>query len=209
MTATIQNHVCPRYPSAAIVHYSYVLIRSLATLILQVEYPEAYPDDAPRLDLSAPPNAPKHRYFDVQYDKARLLEALEPTIEENLGMAMVFTLVSTLKDSAELLVSERQKAVQALQEVEAAKAEEEENRKFHGTAVTIESFMAWRDKFKKEMDDIEEKRREEALLDMKKARVKEETKLTGKQLWERGLAGKGDEDEDEEGVDIEKLKIEG
>ncbi|KAK3061474.1 hypothetical protein LTS18_006132 [Coniosporium uncinatum] len=178
------------------------------TLILQVEYPEAYPDEAPRLDISAPPNAPKHRYFDVQEDKARLLEALEPTIEENLGMAMVFTLVSTLKDSAELLVSERQKAVQALQEVEAAKAEEEENRKFHGTAVTIESFVAWRDKFKKEMDDIEERRREDALLDMKKARVKEETKLTGKQLWERGLAGKGDEDEDEESVDIEKLKIE-
>jgi len=185
-----------------------VLIRSLATLILQVEYPEAYPDEAPRLDISAPPNAPKHRYFDVQEDKTRLLEALEPTVEENLGMAMIFSLVSTLKDGAELLVSERQKAVRALQEVEAAKAEEEENRKFHGTVVTIESFKAWRNKFKREMDEIKEKKKEDALLDMKKARVKEETKMTGKQLWERGLAGKGDEDEDEESVDIEKLKIE-
>jgi hypothetical protein len=179
---------------------------------LQVQYPDQYPDEAPRLDLSTPPNAPKHKHLDIQDDKARLLEALEPTIEENMGMAMVFTLVSTLKDSAELLIEERQNAVQAQKEVEAAKAEEEENAKFHGAAVTRDSFLAWRDGFTKEIEEAEKRRQEEMLADDKKRRaMKEEVRLTGRQLWERGLVGKGEEEEVDEGdetIDVSKLKIE-
>ncbi|KAJ9663777.1 Protein gir2 [Coniosporium apollinis] len=181
------------------------------TLILTVQYPDAYPDEPPRLDISAPPNAPKHRHLNVQDDKSRLLEALEPTIEENLGMAMVFTLVSTLKDSAELLIAERQKAAQALRDVEAAKAEEAENAKFHGTAVTRESFMEWRARFRKEMEEEERRRVEEREMDEKKKRgVKEERKLTGRELWERGLVGKmEEEDEGEDGLEgMERVRIE-
>lgn len=165
-----------------------------------MEYPPDYPDEPPRLDILAPPNAPKHAHFDVQDDKGTLLSGLEPTIEESLGMAMIFTLVSTLKDSAELLITERRNAAQALKDVEAAKAEEEENRKFHGTPVTRETFLAWRDRFKEEMAEEERRRREEAEAEeMKKRRgAREEVKLTGRQLWERGLAGKAGE-EDEEG----------
>lgn len=187
----------------------YMKLRKLAIIVLQVQYPEDYPDEAPRLDLSTPPNAPKHRYLDIQEDKTRLLDALEPTIEENMGMAMIFSLVSTLKDGAELLISERQKAVQAEKEFEAQKAEEAENAKFHGTAVTRESFLEWREKFRKEMEDAEKRRQEEALAEDKKKRsAKEEVRLTGKQLWERGLAGKVDEDDEgEDGIDVSKLKI--
>ena len=128
-------------------------------------------------------------------------------------MAMVFTLVSTLKDSAELLISERQQAVQAVKDVEAAKAEEEENRKFEGEKVTRETFLAWRDRFKQEMADDAERRQAEQEAEDKKKRVKvEEKKLTGKQLWEQGLVGKV-VDEDEEGEDavesMMKLKVEG
>ena len=37
---------------------------------------------------------------------------------------------------------------------------------------------------------------------------KEEKKMTGRELWEKGLFGKvDDDDEDEDVVDIEKLKI--
>lgn len=125
-------------------------------------------------------------------------------------MAMVFTLVSTLKDGAELLISERQKAVQAQKEFEAAKAEEEENKKFHGTAVTRQSFLEWRDKFRKEMEEAEKRRQEEMLAEDKKRRAaKEEVRLSGRQLWERGLAGKGEEEDDgDESVDVSSLKIE-
>lgn len=126
-------------------------------------------------------------------------------------MAMVFTLVTVLKDSAELLITERQNAKQALADIEAAKAEEEENKKFQGEAVTRESFLAWRERFRKEMAEEAKRREEEREAEDKKKRItKEEKKLTGKELWERGLVGKVDEDgDDEEGeeVDIDKLRI--
>ncbi|KAF2495794.1 RWD-domain-containing protein [Lophium mytilinum] len=180
------------------------------TILLRIQYPPTYPDDAPILDISAPPNAPKHKFLDISEDRATLLSALTPTIEENLGMAMVFTLYSSLKDCAELLIAERQAAAQALQDVEAAKAEEAENAKFHGTQVTRESFLKWRDGFRREMREREERRVEEKEAEDKKKRVKEEKRMTGRELWEGGLAKGGEEEE--EGGDglegVEKLKIE-
>jgi hypothetical protein len=125
-------------------------------------------------------------------------------------MAMIFTLVTVLKDSAELLVTERQNAKQALADMEAAKAEEEENRKFQGEAVTRDSFVAWREQFRKEMADEAQRRVEEKEAEDKKKRVaKEEKKLTGKELWQQGLAGKGDEEDEGEDLDaLKALKIE-
>ncbi|KAL1964681.1 hypothetical protein VTN77DRAFT_6707 [Rasamsonia byssochlamydoides] len=183
------------------------------TLILQVSYPEAYPDVAPNLEISAPPNAPKHPHLDIQEDRAYLLEALQPSIEENIGMAMVFTLVSTLKETAENLISERVAAAEAEREREILKAEEEENRKFQGTLVTRETFLEWRERFMKEMEEEEQRKREEKEAEEKKKKpsAREEPRLTGKQLWERGLAGKGDYDEegDEDipSAAVDKLKI--
>jgi hypothetical protein len=152
--------------------------------------------------------------LDIQEDKARLLEALQPTIEENMGMAMVFSLVSTLKDAAELLISERQQAIQAQQDFVAQQAEAEENRKFEGQKVTRESFLAWHEKFKNEM--AEERARKAAELEIEERKKRggkpEEKKLTGKQLWQQGLVGKT-ADEDEEGEDaiegMRELKVEG
>nr|POE71404.1 rwd domain-containing protein [Quercus suber] len=178
------------------------------TILLIVRYPPDYPDVAPMLDISQPPNAAKHPHLDIQDDKGRLLAALQPSIEESLGMAMVFTLVSTLKDAAELLVLERQQAVQAVLDVEKAKAEEEENRKFEGEKVTRETFLAWRERFNTEMRQEAERKVAEQEAEDKKKRVKvEEKKLTGKQLWEQGLAGKVIDDEEEDGEDaVESLK---
>lgn len=122
-------------------------------------------------------------------------------------MAMIFTLVAVLKDGAELLISERQNAKQALADMEAAKVEEEENRKFQGQAVTRESFIKWREAFHAEM---EEKKRvaeeEKEAEDRKKRIVKEERKLTGKELWQQGLVGKVDDEGEDEGDDLQALK---
>lgn len=175
-----------------------------------MSYPEDYPDEAPRLDISAPPNAPKHKYLDVAEDKSRLLEALTPTIEENLGMAMVFTLVSTLKDSAELLITERMQAAEAQREMEIREAEEKENEKFHGTQVTRETFLEWRARFIKEMEEAEQRAQEEKEAEEKKKRgPKEEKRMTGRELWVKGLVGKVDEEYDEGDVaeGVEKMKI--
>ncbi|KAJ4311909.1 Protein gir2 [Neodidymelliopsis sp. IMI 364377] len=175
------------------------------TIILNVQYPPNYPDEAPRLDITQPPNTSKFLYLDIQDDKQRLLDSLSETIEENLGMAMVFTLVTVLKDSAELLISERQNAKQALRDMAAAKAEEEENRKFQGEAVTRESFLAWRETFRQELEEEKQRLVEEKEAEDKKKRVaKEEKKLTGKELWQQGLAGKGDEED--EGDDLQAMK---
>lgn len=185
------------------------------TILLNVRYGEAYPDEAPTLDITAPPNAPKHQHLDVQDDKAQLLDALQPTIEENLGMAMVFTLYSTLKDEAESLVIKRQNAVNEAHEKELRKAEEEENRKFEGEKVTPESFKKWQAEFKQEMEDLKQRKKEQAEAEEKKKNrgKTEEKKLSGKQLWEAGLAGKGVDEEEDDGEDaiteeMRKVKVE-
>lgn len=180
-------------------------------MLLHVRYPEAYPDVAPHLDLSPPQNNSTHPFFSVAGDKHQLLDDLQATVDENLGMAMVFTLVSTIKEAAEQLVLERKEVMVKAQEERAAAAEREENKKFQGTPVNPETFMKWRKDFLQEMEDIRTREEDERLAELKKARVKEAIKLTGRQIWERGLAGKGDEgDEDdvpglEDGV--EKLKV--
>lgn len=181
-------------------------------MVLTVRYPEEYPDKAPHLDLSpADDGAGTHAMFGVAEDKDELLRALAPVIEENLGMAMVFTLVTTLKDEAEQLVERRKDAAARAREEVLAAAEREENKKFHGTPVTRETFLQWRDGFVREMEEAQRREEEERAAEMKKARIKDPARLTGRQLWERGLA-KGDEgeeaaDDDAPAEEMEKLKV--
>jgi hypothetical protein len=178
------------------------------TVILHVRYPEAYPDEAPILDLSPPPNAPIHPQFSVSADKEQLLKGLEDTIQENLGMAMVFTLVTTLTELAEQIITDRRAAAEHEREEALLAAEREENKKFHGTPVTPETFLKWRDDFMREMEEQRQREEEERLAELKKAKIKEPPRLTGKQLWERGLAGKAEEEEDEPPTEqVEKLKV--
>ncbi|TDZ37615.1 RWD domain-containing protein [Colletotrichum spinosum] len=179
-------------------------------MILQVRYPEAYPDEPPVLDLQSTPNAAPHEWFNVSQDRERLLEDLEETIQENLGMAMVFTLVTTLKEAAETLVEQRKEVKEKEHEEVLLAAEREENKKFQGTPVTPETFLKWRADFLKEMEEVRQREEEERLAELKKAKVKEPVKMTGKQLWERGLAGKVDEDDEDGGIaeGVEKLKVE-
>lgn len=182
-------------------------------MLLTVRYPEDYPDKAPNLDLFPDENTEPHPLINVADDKAELLQTLEPVIEENMGMAMVFTLVSTLKEEAEQLVARRKEAAARAHEEVLLAAEREENKKFHGTPVNRETFLSWREGFIKEMEEEERRREEERLAEMKKARIKDPTKLTGRQLWERGLAKGGDELEEGEDdaaaptEDMEKLKV--
>ncbi|CZR60832.1 probable GIR2 Highly acidic protein with anomalous electrophoretic behavior [Phialocephala subalpina] len=166
------------------------------TILLQVKYPDAYPEEPPVLDLLPIPNAPIHPYF------------------SNMGMAMIFTLVSTLKDNAEQLVAERQAGTRHEHEQKVLALEAEENKKFHGTPVNPETFMKWRADFRKEMEELRVKQEEDdEAAEKKKNRGKDTvTQLTGKQLWERGLAGKIEEDEDYDDdapvEGVEKLKVE-
>lgn len=146
-------------------------------------------------------------------------------------MAMIFAVVSTLKERVESLIQERQAAEQAQLEQEAVRREEEENRRFIGAKVTRESFLEWRERFRREMREAEERRRAEEERGETDGRAggggggsggggggaksggkKEERKLTGRELWERGLAGKIDEDNAPDeinavGEEMDKLKV--
>lgn len=122
-------------------------------------------------------------------------------------MAMIFTLVSALKDSAEALMAERQRKEREEREEVARRLEAEENRRFHGEKVTRDGFERWRERFKREM-----------MLSMKvegeegQVGKREERKLTGRELWERGLVGRVDADEEEGGLgveEMERLRVEG
>jgi hypothetical protein len=186
-------------------------------IALTVRYPEDYPDEAPTLDVTAgEANAVPHPNFSVSEDREALLRGLEDVVRENLGIAMVFTLVSALKEAAEQLILDRRAAAARAREEELLAAERAENAKFHGTPVTKESFLKWREGFLKEIEEQRLREEEERLAELKKARgPKEPARLTGRQLWERGLAGKVDEGEDDGADDgelegeVEKLTVEG
>lgn len=171
-------------------------------MLLNVSYPDTYPDVAPNLDITAPPNAPKYPLLDIQADKSQLLDSLSASIEESLGMAMVFTLVSTLKETAEQLMADRQRQEEEIVAVAARQKEEVENRKFHGEKVTRERFIEWREKFKKEMEEKEKVKKDEEESEMKgKKTVKvDEKKMSGRQLWESGFVQQKGLDEVGDGV---------
>lgn len=65
-------------------------------------------------------------------------------------MAMIFSLATTLKESAETLINDRAHAVEKTREDHMRKEEEKEMEKFRGTLVTRERFMEWVAKFKEE-----------------------------------------------------------
>ncbi|KAI5865031.1 RWD-domain-containing protein [Durotheca rogersii] len=190
------------------------------TLILHVQYPEAYPDEAPVLDLLPAAGAAPHPEFSVGADKGALLAGVEAAVRESLGMAMVFTVVTAVKEAAEQLVASRRAAAAAARDEAARAAERAENQKFHGDPVTPASFARWRDAFRREMDERRARDDEDLrLADAKRPRAaaKEPPRLTGRQLWERGLAGRGDEAEAEVDPDddpdvpterVGKLKVE-
>ncbi|KAL6717816.1 Protein gir2 [Lecanora helva] len=182
------------------------------TILLTVSYPPSYPDEAPDLTIDPPSDGPKHPHLNPRDDAPHLLSTLSTTISESLGQAMIFTLITALKDSAEALITTRLDDVQAEADKERARAEEAENAKFHGEAVTRESFLAWRQRFGEEMEREREERRrveEEGKSKREIRREGEEVKMTGKMLWERGLVGRVEEEE--EGVDaltgVEGLKV--
>ena len=203
---------CP-YPLSAATRLTNIF--ALASIILTVTYPSKYPDEPPALNVTHPKDAPRPEHLSLPDDVPQLLSSLEETIQNSLGAAMILTLIWTLKDSAESLITSRIAALQQEADKEAAQAEERENAKFHGEAVTRESFLAWRQEFFEEQraKEAEERRLEDESGTRGKKIVKEEKKLTGRELWERGLVGKieevdGDGDEEKDALaGVENLTV--
>ncbi|KAJ8314838.1 hypothetical protein KUTeg_006988 [Tegillarca granosa] len=84
-------------------------------------------------------------------------------------MVMVFTIVSAVQEQLTVLIEETRE--KQIAEKERAKREEEERerKKFEGTRVTIESFLAWKKKFDAEM--MEKKRLKNELIKQEKGKT--------------------------------------
>ena len=84
----------------------------IAHFSLHVILPPTYPEAIPQLSLSLTPDSPRSFIPKDQYPE--ILSKLNAAAEENLGMAMVFTLVSVLKETLEeLLISTEAKEKEA------------------------------------------------------------------------------------------------
>lgn len=119
-------------------------------------------------------------------DLSKLLSKLNEEAEIGIGMPSIFTLVTVLKDEAESLFNEKLTTKTKEFERKRNELEKIEQQKFQGTKVTPESFNQWRLKFRQEMK-FEEK-------DELKMQQMHGGRLTGKQIFERGLAGTEEED---------------
>ncbi|XP_063613680.1 RWD domain-containing protein 1-like [Penaeus indicus] len=138
-----------------------------ATIILNFEYTPTYPDEPPVMEVIAVENIEEEELDDLR-------TKLNEQCEENLGMVMVFTLVSY---SLEWLTTHMEGiALSTKEELERKKKEQEEidRKKFEGTRVTVETFLAWKAKFDAEM---------QALRSEKDREDEKNKKPTGKELF--------------------------
>ncbi|CAK7896731.1 protein Gir2p [[Candida] anglica] len=181
-------------------------------LVLEVKYPAEYPEVVPVLDIEVGEDEEdEDDYYgsddddDIDSDEERnrqavnlaesidfekkdlstLLDKINEEAEMNLGMPSVFALTSQLKEEAEQLFQNKIDAAQRKYDRELVEREMEEQKKFNGTKVTRESWLEWRNKFREEMKVAE---KDKALFD-----AMHNGKMSGREIFEKGLAG--DEDE--------------
>lgn len=140
-----------------------------ASCTVQFQYVANYPDEAPKFKITDTENL-EEEHEDV------LVELINEQITENLGMVMVFTIVSAVQEKIAKIVEDRaRKEVEDKQRAEREK-EEAEQKRFEGTKVTVDSFLAWKAKFDAEMEEIK----------LRKLKENPEPKgLTGKELFIR------------------------
>ncbi|KAH9966647.1 ubiquitin-conjugating enzyme/RWD-like protein [Russula dissimulans] len=152
-------------------------------LALTVRYTDNYPDELPNLSLEPLEG-------EVDEDELNdLLDGARAVGQENIGMAMTFTIISHLREQLATHIRTRtgRRRKEAL-ELE-RKALEEEEARTRGTPVTIESFKEWKTIFDKGVS-LRKTREEAEKLKATTTKEKEEYKkiavrLTGRQLFER------------------------
>ncbi|OAY53121.1 RWD domain-containing protein 1 [Manihot esculenta] len=162
-------------------------------LALIFSHTEKYPDEPPLLNVKS--------IRGIQTVDLRILkEKLEQEASENLGMAMVYTLVTSAKE----WLSEKYGQAAGNDIIEDGQAEKEDVVIPHGEPVTVETFLAWRERFEAELALERAKLMPESALTVPK-----EKKLSGRQWFESGRAKgaapvkEGSDEEDEEDIDFD------
>nr|CAG4638101.1 EOG090X0F6V [Chydorus sphaericus] len=107
---------------------------------LKFTYTPTYPEEPPLVEVTEDVNMD-----DEQIE--RLRGSLEKEAEENLGMVMIFTLVSAANEWLNTEWDSELKRREEEAERKLLEAEELENKKCHGTPVTVDNFLSWKAKF--------------------------------------------------------------
>lgn len=140
-----------------------------ASCTVQFSYVETYPDEPPVFEITETDN--------IEDDQVQeLLDLMTEQAQENLGMVMVFTLVSAVQEKLSCLVDEAKKRKTEEEERKQKEIEDAEHKKFEGIRCTVENFLAWKTKFDAEMAELNKRKLEN---DPSKS------KLSGKELFLR------------------------
>ncbi|GAB2293412.1 hypothetical protein Dimus_027613 [Dionaea muscipula] len=131
-----------------------------------------YPDEPPLLNVKSIRGIPTH-------DLRMLKEKLEQEASGNLGMAMVYTLVSSAKD----WLGERFAQDSSITNSAEDEIAKEDIIVPHGEPVTVETFTAWRERFEAELALERAKLMPDSALATPK-----EKKLAGRRWFESGRA---------------------
>ncbi|KAM6935955.1 RWD domain-containing protein 1 [Lycodopsis pacificus] len=137
---------------------------------LKFTYVEKYPDEPPLWEIHSQENLEDNDVEDI-------LTLLQQQAEENMGMVMIFTLVTAVQEKLNEIVDMMKNRREEEKQRREAELEEAEKVLFQGTVVTIENFLTWKAKFELEMFEQRSKIQKEEEQGGK-------LKLTGKQLFE-------------------------
>ncbi|CAJ0968170.1 unnamed protein product [Ranitomeya imitator] len=118
---------------------------------LKFTYVESYPDEAPLYEIVSQENL-------EDSDASAVLALLAEQAQENLGMVMIFTLVSAAQDKLNEIIDQIKNRREEEKIQKEKEVEEAEKKRFHGTPVTIENFLNWKAKFDVEMVEMRRKR---------------------------------------------------
>eukprot|EP00035_Acanthoeca_spectabilis_P022476 m.443947 g.443947 ORF g.443947 m.443947 type:complete len:239 (+) comp19031_c0_seq1:42-758(+) len=181
----------------------------VAGFVLDVTFPPEYPEVAPNVRLVDTTGILE----DNDEILGELTSVVSETIEENLGMAMVFAIHAAVQERLEdILTKKRDTTESAASEAKQAEIDAEIARYTAGTLVTLETFEEWKTAFEAEMEPSRT-----AFRLSRQTTV--DGKLTGRQLFEqkkmtldseKGLTDKTDVIIDTsvfEGLDLDDLDL--
>ncbi|KAJ2812376.1 rwd domain-containing protein [Coemansia furcata] len=163
-------------------------------LQLTVEYTETYPDSLPLFEISLTPSTlPEPSDTEAELndkDLCDLTDKLRELGEECLGMAMVFSMSTGLKEAAVQRLVEKTAELVRAKEARIQKEIEADQAKFIGTPVTRANFLEWKAKFDLETKDHLRRLASEAGDDRARkaaggSKKDEDRRLTGRQLFEQ------------------------
>ncbi|XP_018645586.1 RWD domain-containing protein, putative [Schistosoma mansoni] len=126
---------------------------SLSTKVrcqLLFELPSSYPNKAPKYQILKPENLSDEDISDIKI-------IINEVIERSLGFVMLFDILTEVQQKldsicAKILIRQRNEAKEKRKAMQL-----EEEAKFRGDRVTVESFLEWNTKFLAEMESLKEK----------------------------------------------------